>query len=232
MSPFLEQNIRVEWIGDERNPVVVIDNFVADPEAVCAFAGALDYAPMAGQYYPGVRAEPPEGRNDYADTTFQATSQVLKEFFGCRRRAEIFRSLFSLATTPPDELSHVQRLPHFDTVFENRFATVHYLCGPEFGGTAFFRHRSTGFETLTEDRHDEYMATLEKEVALHGLGAPSFITGDTPIFDHIATFDAAYNRAIVFRGHTLHSGAISNQLALPTDPATGRLTVVNFIIAE
>lgn len=227
-----QQQIRVDWIGDERVPVVTIDSFVSDPEAVCAYARALDYAPMPGQYYPGVRAEPPEGQNPYLDITFPIVSQVLKEFFGCRNYARIFRSLFSLATTPVGELEPVQRLPHHDTVFENRFATIHYLCGPEFGGTAFFRHRSTGFETLTEDRYDEYVAKLDEEVSIHGLGAPAFITGNTPIFDHIATFDAAFNRAIVFRGNTLHSGAISSQLALPADPATGRLTVVNFIVAE
>lgn len=227
-----EPDIRVEWIGDERNPVVVIDNFVAEPHATCAFARTLDYAVLPNHYYPGVRAEPPEGRNNYGDATFGTISQCLKDYFGCRQQAQVFRTLFSLATTSPHNLEDIQRLPHHDTVFENRYAAVHYLCEPKFGGTAFFRHRSTGYETITEDRYDEYMGKLKPEIAEHGLGAPAYITSDTPIFDHLATFEPAFNRAILFRGHTLHSGAISNNLALPDDPNAGRLSVVSFIVAE
>lgn len=228
----LAPEIRVEWIGEERNPVVVIDNFVPDPIAMLTFAKSLDYAVLPNHYYPGVRAEPPQGRHDYGDATFATISACLRDYFGCRQQAQIFRTLFSIATTTPDALDDVQRLPHHDTVFENRYAAVHYLCDPKFGGTAFFRHRSTGYETITEERYNLYMAQLKTEIARYGLGAPAFIAGDTAIFDHVATFEPAYNRAILFRGHTLHSGAITNSHDLPDDPDSGRLSVVSFIIAE
>lgn len=225
-------DIHVEWIGDERNPVVTINNFAPDAGAILAFAKSLDYAVLPNHYYPGIRAEAPEGRLDYADQTVPTITQILKDYFGCRQYAQVFRTLFSLATTKPDQLSDAQRLPHHDTVFENRFAAIHYLCDPKFGGTAFFRHKSTGFETITEDRFDTYTANLRREVAEYGLGQPSFISHDTPIFDHIKTIEPAFNRVVIFRGHTLHSGAISNMLPLPADSEQGRLSVVSFMIAE
>lgn len=223
-----EPEIRVDWIGNERNPVVVIDDFAPDPEFMRNMARDLAFVPMPTQYYPGTRAAAPAG---YIETVGDTMRVVLREFFGCRRM-EVQQVYYSLSMTPLDELTLEQRLPHFDTVFENYYAAVHFLCGPEFGGTAFFRHRSTGLETISAARHAEYVAKLDTELVECGPPPPAYVEGDTEIFDHLATFDARQNRAVIFRGNTFHSGAMPNMIALPDDPMKGRLTVVSFLIAD
>ena len=55
---------------------------------------------------------------------------------------------FSLITTPAQQLSAIQTLPHFDTNSPNLIAIIHYLGEGEHGGTGFFRHKKTEFETI------------------------------------------------------------------------------------
>ncbi|WP_447406945.1 DUF6445 family protein, partial [Clostridium perfringens] len=70
---------------------------------------------------------------------------------------------FSIVTTPPEKLDVRQRVPHCDAFRADRIALVHYLA-PEGGdGTAFFRHRSTGFETIDEERAPIFFGQLDAE---------------------------------------------------------------------
>lgn len=223
-----EPQLRVEWIGNERNPVVVIDNFAPDPQAMRAVASDLDFVAMSDQYYPGTRAVAPA---QYFETVGPILNNALREFYGCRRM-ELQKVYYSLSMTPLIDLTPEQRMPHYDTLFENYYAAVHFLCPPEFGGTAFFRQRSTGFETVNHMRHPYYRAALDAEMVEHGLPAPAYADSDSRIFDHLATIEARDNRVVIFRGNTLHTGAVSNTLVLPDNPLIGRLTVVSFLIAD
>lgn len=220
--------MRVDWIGNERNAVVILDDFAPDPQSIRDAARDLTFVPMPSQYYPGKRAIAPES---YVATVGGTIRAALREFYGCRR-IEFQQCYYSLSMTPLEELTVEQRLPHFDTVFENYYAAVHFLCPPEFGGTAFFRHRSTGFETISTARQAEFTTRLAAELAEHGPPPAAYVDGDTEIFEHMATVDACQNRTVIFRGNTFHSGAVSNALALPDDPLSGRLTVVSFLIAD
>lgn len=220
--------MRVDWIGNERNAVVVLDDFAPDPQSMRDAARDLAFEPMSDQYYPGKRAVAPES---YLATVGGTIEAALREFYGCRRIG-FQRCYYSLSMTPLEELTVEQRLPHFDTVFENYYAAVHFLCPPEFGGTAFFRHRSTGFETISTARQAEYTARLNAELAELGPPSPAYVDGDTKIFDHLVTVEARPNRTVIFRGNTFHSGAVSNLVALPDDPLSGRLTVVSFLMAD
>src|SRR3546814_16253665 len=52
-------DMRVETIGTEGQPLVILDDFAPDPDALRHFAAAADVAP-ALNHSPGVRAEQPE----------------------------------------------------------------------------------------------------------------------------------------------------------------------------
>ena len=223
-----EPQIRVEWIGNERNAVVILDDLAPDPLALRNIARELSFVPMPDQYYPGTRAIAPES---YVATIGETIRDALREFYGCGA-VRVERCYYSLSTTLLEELTVEQRLPHFDTVFENYYAVVHFLCPPELGGTAFFRHRSTGFETISPARQAEFTAKLKSELVEYGPPPPAYVGGDTEFFDHLETIDACQTRALIFRGNTFHSGAVSNSLPLSDDPLSGRLTVVTFLIAE
>jgi len=45
-------------------------------------------------------------------------------------------------------LDYLQRIPHVDSFLGSQLAFVHYLFKADPGGTAFYRHRGTGFEII------------------------------------------------------------------------------------
>lgn len=213
------QVLRVTTVGVEREPVLLIDGFVAKPERLVEAAEASRFDPAFGPGggYPGLRAPAPL---DYVEAAVRALAGPIGEAFGLGRvrplRAECN---FSLVTLPAGELVATQRAPHVDTADADQFAILHYLCEPRFGGTAFFRHRATGYETITPERLASYEAARAKEDVASG-----YVGADDPWFAQIGAVDAAFNRLVVYRSRLLHSGRILDPGALSPDPRRGRLT--------
>lgn len=214
----------VEVIGTEPSPVVVFDDFVPRPDLLVDDAAMLAFAPM-GVHYPGVRAA--ISRRVLAPM-IAAIEPVIAEVFGFQG-VDVSDAFYSLVTTPPDALTPIQRLPHFDGVEPGRLALLHYL-GPDVpGGTAFYRHRATGFETVTAPRLASYRAALEADLARDGLPLPAYIEGHTTIFEQIARIDGRFNRAILYRGNSLHCAWLPGGMPFRADPRHGRLTLNSFI---
>ena len=220
--------IRIEHIGAEQQPVIVIDNFAADPAHLRAAAEALEYRVM-GRHYPGLRAE--VAAKDI-DAFLVPVQGLIAEIFGFREPASVISAGYSIVTTPPVQLTPIQRLPHFDGLEAERIALLHYLNGQEQGGTAFYRHRSTGYETISSERHATYDAALHREVAQHGLPDSAYISGDTLLYERIARFEARSNRALIYRGHTLHCADLPADLDFTPDPKAARLTVNTFLMGR
>jgi hypothetical protein len=151
--------------------------------------------------------------------------------FGRCRRVHVIDATFSIVTASPTALQLGQRLPHVDAYDPDRIAPVHFLSPTDTDGTAFFRHRATGFETVTEERGRAYFAQLNAEVRDVEPG-PGYIADDSDLFDRIAVVEARYNRALLYRSRQLHSGAISADAVLAADPAVGRLTITAFLAIE
>lgn len=217
--------IRVDRIGQEAQPVVVIDGFSSDPEALMAEAARLTYQAV-GPHYPGVRALAPPS---YFRDAGGLLADIAREVFGAEDRLSVDRAWFSLATTPPADLDLAQRIPHIDGVRPGILAIVHFLSRRDFGGTAFYRHRSTGFEFVDAARHRPYLDALRDDIAREGEPPSGYIGGDTALFERIAAYEPAFNRALVYRGGLLHCARLPNDTALPADPATGRLTIASFL---
>jgi Family of unknown function (DUF6445) len=223
----MTQNIRVDHIGHEAVPIVVIDDFVARPELLASDAAMLGFVPM-GPHYPGVRAVvPPALVKRFVDPL----ERVIAEVFGVRA-FDVIDALYSLVTTSPDALTPIQRLPHFDGVEPERLALLHFLGRGENGGTAFYRHRSTGFERITAARHAAYTNALEKELAAQGMPDPAYISGDTDLFQEIAVYGGTYNRALLYPSNVLHCARISEAVPFTTNPDAGRLTVNTFLMGH
>jgi hypothetical protein len=223
----MAQQVSIERIGREGVPVVVIDDFVPRPDLLAEDAAMLGFAPM-GVHYPGVRAVvPPALVRRFVDPL----ALLIADVFGVRD-CEVIDALYSLVTTLPSALTPIQRLPHFDGVEPERLALLHYLSHKEGGGTALYRHRETGFETVTADRLPAYQAKLENEIAMGGMPDAAYIAGDTDIFEEIAVFEGRYNRAILYPSNALHCARIADTSTLSTDPAAGRLTVNTFLMGR
>lgn len=212
-------------IGREAQPLVVIDDFAPDPEALRAAAIASTFGP-ALQHYPGIRAPLPES---YFPTQREVLAEVLGELLERRGGASLVDASFSIVTTPPEALDIRQRIPHCDAFDADRIALVHYLTPGDGDGTAFFRHRSTGFETIDAERAPIFFGQLDAEFRHGGLPVARYVASDTPLFERTMAVEARYNRAVVYPSFLLHSGAIAPDAVLSPDPAVGRLTVTAFL---
>jgi hypothetical protein len=216
-------------VGREGQAVVVVDDVLADPHALVELiAETADFQPTAraGNFYPGLRAPAPPG---YVRSLSAALGPLVAEAFGdLAGRTARTSACLSLVTFAPEELVLAQRLPHFDAADGGQIAVLHYLCDAAHGGTAFYRHRSTGFETVTPERLQAYVSTLEGEVA----AAPppqAYVSGDTPLFEQIGAVDGRFDRVVIYRSRLLHSGAIAAGANLSPDPRQGRLTANSFL---
>jgi hypothetical protein len=216
-----------EEIGVERELVLLVEGALNRAEALVDYAAnEVAFEPVWGPSggYPGIRAPAPL---NYVGALVRALDPGIRRAFSLDwvklAKAECS---FSLVTLPPDRLAPLQRIPHVDTVDPLQFALLHYLCDARHGGTAFYRHRATGFETLTAEREPAYRAIRANEL---GEAPSAYIDGDSPHYERTAAFDAAFDRVLVYRSRAFHSGRIAAGQSLSEDPREGRLTANIFI---
>ena len=181
---------------------------------------------MTSPHYPGIRAQADQ---NYLGERMDVLRPVLTDIFGLGQGANMVECAFSIVTTPPSDLKPIQRLPHFDTTDPKRLALLHYLSPAETGGTAFYRHKATGFEIVPPDRLDTYSKTIQAEVEADGAPPLEYFTGQSARFERIGHVEAKPNRMIIYRSYRLHSGDIPSDLPLHKDPQTGRLTLNTFL---
>ena len=136
---------------------------------------------------------------------------------------------YSLVTTPPAKLSYPQRIPHVDSVAPNELAFIHYLFKSDLGGTAFYRHRKTGFEYVDLDRMPEYLRNMEEESLGPDYPPAEYINGDTPLYEQISAHEGVFNRALFYRRNSLHSGSLARNFVADPNPRTGRLSINGFL---
>lgn len=217
--------LSIETIGVEAQPLCILDDFAPDPGALRDFAAAAAFV-AALHHYPGIRADLPAG---YFKARLPAIAEAAARGFGRTGTVRIIDASFSIVTTPADALSIAQRLPHIDAFTADRIAFIHYLSPAGGDGTAFFRHRATGFETIGEERRELYFRQLDTELRYGGPPPAAYVADDTNLFACTHVAEARYNRALLYRSCNLHSGAIASDARLSPDPREGRLTVTAFL---
>ena len=163
----------VEYIGKEKEPLVVIEDFYKNPEHLVADATRRPFkTPPPG--YPGIRAQAP---SQYLLERGKVLAEILGKVFGYTREAKLIECSYSLVTTPAEKLYPAQRIPHHHSNDPNLIALLHYLCGPEKGGTSHYRHVATGFETVRAARANTYLKTLETEEERDGPPPQTYFKG-------------------------------------------------------
>lgn len=205
--------------------MIILDDMLNASDLWRRVAAQARFAPIR-PFHPGVSTPVPE----------RVTMQLRDELaplvgatFGLEPVPPAAGCFLSLVTTPPEALAPIQRLPHVDGLESERIAILVYLSGVEKGGTAFFRQRATGFETVDAGRRAAFEAALDAGLAEHGPPPPGYSSGDTPLYEQIAVYEARENRGLIYRGHSLHSAAVPAGAELPEDAAAGRLTLNAFL---
>ena len=139
---------QVQFVGTERQPVILIDEFVPDPRSLVDEAASLSYSTI-GVHYPGTRVSVPPAR---LHSFMPGIVELVVDTFGCGTKLRLLEAYYSVVTTRPETLTPIQRLPHFDGLERERIALLHFLSTDRSSGTAFYRHRSTGFESIDAAR--------------------------------------------------------------------------------
>lgn len=223
-----QAKVSITRIGSEGEPLVIIDNFTGQPERLRAMGEGAHYYP-AGVDYPGIRAP---ADPSYLDIRRNLMMRIVGEVFGLTRSIQCEVAAFSIVSLAPPELSARQRIPHHDHSDPGRVAIMHYLDGPGSGGTAFYRHKRTGFETIRPEREAAYAAALDEDTREFGEPPVAYPSADTPGFEQIGAVEAQVDRLALYRGRQLHSGIIPEPQALSGDPKEGRLTVNMFLFGS
>ncbi len=221
-----EAKASVQQLGNSRSSLLVIDNALLNADAI------RDYACQYGQFntpeatqYPGLNAPLPAG---FMTPMAKALRPLLAPAFGVPVQQSVTcHGYFGLVTLPPDALSKVQVMPHVDLIGHQRLAVLVYLCDASQGGTAFYRHKSSGLERLTGDNFTAYTAAMNAEMA-EGAIPQTYVQDDHPRFERIGFTESRYNRLVVYNSNLLHSGMVKPDILSP-DPRLGRLTMNIFI---
>ncbi len=217
--------VQLRHIGREENPVIVIDDLILDADELVDRAAEAPWGPPNGTYYPGLNAPLPAS---YLQTILPVLAPTFERGFGISRQTPLLaQGFFALATWGLEQFGPLHRIPHYDQPYPSCLAMVHYLCKGQGGGTAFFRHATTGYESIDMARREAYMATVAGELETDADRLTGYAGPKTPNFDMLTFVEPEFNRAVLYPSNILHC-ALFDGARLSDDPRTGRLTANSF----
>jgi len=216
----------VEYVGAEKQPVLIIDNFLDKPELLIDYCCQYGDFNTADVMYPGVRKPAPDF---YMQALYENLRPILAHEFNLQdEKVKSIETSYSMVVTPPSQLKPMQSMPHVDSFNNQEFASVYFLCGKEQGGTSLYRHKNTGFEYIDDQRIDEYSVSMNESTKNKTM-PKQYMNGSNEYFEQIASYQANFNRFILYRCTSLHSGNIAEDFKFDPNPRTGRLTLNTFI---
>jgi len=215
--------VNLEFIGNEKMPLIIIDNFYSNPQLLVNDAKKQVFTNNS-PYFPGIRARIPD---EYFNPIRNGLSYLIANVFQYKLGLELQEAHYSLTTTPAEQLKLAQRLPHVDGGNDMKIALLHYLCGPEHGGTSFYKQKRTSFETVSHERFNSYKIAIENDHEEYGAPEANYYNESDQRFEKFYYVDAKFNTAIMYFGLNLHAITIGEK-SLTEEPEFGRLTINSF----
>lgn len=222
--------IEVHKIGKLQNKVIVIDDFLPNPENIVKIAEKMQpFPPEKDLFYPGIRRYFEDEDIDaleYMHELIEGAIPIIKDEYPSSGLS-LTSIAFSVLTTMPSDLKRVQTFPHFDSGDKNDIAILHYLNKIPNSGTAFYRHRATGLEMINMQNKLRFINAVEQETL--GKNPKSYIDGDSEFFEEIARFESKFNRVLIYQGTILHSAIVNKEFSFSPNPPDWRLTTTCFL---
>lgn len=224
-----ESRMTVQYVGIERTPVVILDDFLLDTQHLIRHAEQnVKFESIQSTLYPGIRTTLPK---EYVLTSLQGLFKKLYEIFEVPPHMALkpLGIYYSLLNLSPAELTSMQRMPHFDTDRTYYLALLHYLNPMPHGGTGFFRHIKTRFERINQQRSAQYLEVVKGQLADIDLDCKGYCVESNSYFELYQQIDYQPNRMLIYPGNLLHSGIVDLATDIDPSPKTGRLTANMFI---
>lgn len=178
-------------------PVIYIENFYADPEAVREAAISARYD-VSIAHYPGRHAA--IARQDYAPAA-HAIAAIASQLGDRSYRAEDFYSDFSIVTTKPGDLLPTQQHPHIDPT---PVLGLVYLTPGSDEGTSFYFNEMLGIAVITtEEERRSHLEFLERHGTELAPGGYDFTAHS--IWRRIYTIEPVFNRFVLYPGNIFHA---------------------------
>jgi hypothetical protein len=207
-----------------RFPIVLIDGFYANPDAVREFALSQRYGNQQG-LYPGTHEFLFEGmtpRNQHEQQVLDARSlvcRILRDLSHLPLEVSDLRTDFSLVTTPARRLIKYQKHPHFD---ETPLLAIVYLNNPSMGGTVIYRNKPLDrVGLLTAEDRKAYERWLKEEAPDPQIDR--YVLDDPANWEPVYEIEGRYNRFAAYPGFILHWPKCT-AVPEPFDPRRARLT--------
>ena len=220
LSPDL-QVTKMEY--DDGDIVVhVVDNFLANPEAINDYAKNNAYfGPVGGDHtaYPGIRDRLPKPYE-------RVLANLIEQIFGVSDPL-IYRCMLSLITLSPEQLATPQKLPHIDALGNDQYASVHYLSHAGHGGTTIYRYIPKNIVRITAANKD-VIPEMIKRVGNSPEEHRGYLTTDTSLFKREVTIESKFNRVVMYPGNLLHCADLYSAQSYTNDIDSGRLSVASF----
>ncbi|MES2150533.1 MAG: DUF6445 family protein [Pseudomonadota bacterium] len=212
--------LRIEHPGSV--PVLIIDDFYADPEAVREQALAANYDMSVAQY-PGRHAT----LTDASTYTVCETIARVATALGDRSyRAADFVSDFSIVTTRPQDLLATQKHPHVDPT---PVLGLVYLTPGSNEGTCFYRNEMLGTATLvTPEQYEAYHQFMDQHAK--SMAPPGYDFSDHPVWKKFHTIEPVFNRFVFYPGNVFHSidiKKVDEQISMTRVRVTQRFIVMD-----
>ena len=222
-------SLEVRNVGEEQTPLIIIDDFALDTGDIIDYAcRSVEYGPDGTSAYPGVRGTLPRS---YVRMVLNTIYRLLFQVYSVPHNLgmKAVNTVYSLISTPVDELSLAQCVPHFDGSDPFYLAVLHYLNPGDFCDTGLFRHKPTGFERITEPRYTEFIQSSRAFIETNGNPPQKYIYTSTDHYELYYRIKYKPNRLVVYPGCLLHSGLVDPSRDINPDPGTGRLTANIFV---
>lgn len=213
----------VVYLGQERTPLLIIDDFASDIAALRQQARQSEFKPDNTAYYPGLKAPLPK---DYVAATLTTLYPLIYDIYQVPKQLRLKPQnlFFALISQTEDSLQPLQCLPHFDTADGHYFAFLHYLNPQPHGSTGFFRHIPTGYERISEQRRQHYFNAAQQFIDQHGKPAQQYFVKSDAHFELYYQVPYQANRLIIYPGNLLHSTLVDTASDIDSSPLSGRLT--------
>ncbi|MEN0036948.1 MAG: DUF6445 family protein [Cellvibrio sp.] len=224
------ENLTINTLRIGTHKILVIDNFLKQPQLMVEYATQSQFSLYPGyankKGYPGIRAAAP---SDYSYDLTVLLEPIIKKEFSVPENLDIRKSVcvYSLMTMRPQDLGPLQRTPHFDASTPHHIAVLLYLCDEQHGGTAFYRHTTTGLDQITEDTRENYLDIYYEEINSKR-PKPGYAKESSELYEKIGMVTAKFNRLVIYKGSMLHAPYIDTAVSIDQNPKTGRLTVNTF----
>ncbi len=220
-----EAEVRFQRVGNEEHPVVIIDNLLKNPDDLVEIAVNSQWEQPQNTYYPGPNAPLPSEFKTIIAGLFR---EFTKAFNFNPNKKVLIKSFFGLTTLPLEEFDAWQKIPHYDRAEPDHLAMVLYLNHDQTGGTGFFRHLPTNFESISPNRVTEYLEYVTNWID-GGAQLNDYAGENTPDYQMFFKVPFKYNRVAIYPSYVLHC-ALYDGTNNSADPRKGRLTANTFII--